>query len=394
VGWKNLAFGVTLVVLIGAIPALAVTGARTLYRSRDGQIIERITDPRAPGYQAIVDPTPTALVVQRDDDLDPIALTVIGLGTGDTGGSVLFVPMETTLAAPADGFFPSLREAYEEGGNSILINETARILGFGFDRVIDLDDRGWGNAVAQVTPLTVDNPDPVDNFPAGQIELDPNDVGPYLAAITEDESDLNRLVRHEAFWDAWLQSLARAGSAESSSDPVVDDAGLFQFVGTLAGGSYQLETLAVTPSDDSASEDTQTFEPEPDEVRIQATEAVPFPVSPIRGARFRVRLLNGVSGTPIPENVLERLVAGGAQITAIGNADAFGRDTTSITYFEPGRKADARRADRVLGGSSEIRSSGRTNESVDLVIILGTDVLERTGGGGAAGGTTGGAGGG
>lgn len=390
--WRSIAFAVLLVGLISAIPALAFTGARTLYRSRDGRVIEPITDPQAPGYQAIVDPTPTALVVQRDDELDPISLTVIGLGSGDTGGSVLFVPLDTTLVAPADGFFDSLRDAYEEGGNPILVNETARILGFGFDRVINLDDRGWATVVAQVAPVTVDNPDPVDEFSAGRIDLDPRDVGPYLAATTNDESDLNRLVRHEAFWDAWLQAIARAGSSDPS-DPVVDEAGILPYVGTLAGGTYRLETLAVTPSEESSSEDTQALDPVEEELSDQVTEAVPFPVSPIRGARFRVRLLNGVSGAPIPNDVIERLVAGGAQLSAIGNADAFGRETTSITYFEPGLEEDAEAADLLLGGSSEVRSSRRTNESVDLVIILGSDMLDGTRGGGAAGGTTGGAGG-
>ena len=40
-------------------------------------VAERNLDPTAPGYVAIVEPTPTTLVVQRDAEGDPVSLTLL-----------------------------------------------------------------------------------------------------------------------------------------------------------------------------------------------------------------------------------------------------------------------------------------------------------------------------
>ena len=86
-----------MVVLILAIPVLGYAGARTVLNSRAGKVAERNLDPDRAGYVAIVEPTPTTLVVQRDAEGDPMSLTLLALGTGEAGGSILFIPLDTNL---------------------------------------------------------------------------------------------------------------------------------------------------------------------------------------------------------------------------------------------------------------------------------------------------------
>ena len=51
---------VALVLLVLAIPALVFAGLRIILDSTDGQLVRRVTDPTAPGYEAVLEPTPTA----------------------------------------------------------------------------------------------------------------------------------------------------------------------------------------------------------------------------------------------------------------------------------------------------------------------------------------------
>jgi anionic cell wall polymer biosynthesis LytR-Cps2A-Psr (LCP) family protein len=371
-----------MVVLIVAIPVLVYAGSQTVLHSRAGKVAARNLDPSAPGYVAIVEPTPTALLLQRDAEGAPISATVVALGTGDAGGSVLFVPLDTNLVTPVL-YVDRLRTAYAHGGEASLVGVTGKMLGMGFDRVVDLSDADWAELVAPVSPLRFDNPIPLQvgetAFPEGPIELPADQVGGYLAAQVYGQDDLDRLDRQQLVWRTWLQQIAESG-AEGAVPPTTN--GLGPLIETLSRGETTMANLDVVPSAQTAPEDgvTITFDPQVDGILDQVTDAVPAPISPGLGGRYSTKVLNGANGEPIPDELLRTLVRDGAQIDAIGNYAEFGAKETRIEYRSPRLKETAEKVRDTLGGG-KIHFDAETNDPVDLVIVLGSDALSDFAGG-------------
>jgi hypothetical protein len=366
-------------VLILAIPILSVVGAKTVLNSRAGKVAERNLDPRAPGYLAIVEPTPTALVIQHDATGQPVSLTVLALGTGDAGGSVLFVPLDTKLFTPAL-FVDRVRTAFKQNGDAALASVTGRLLGIGFDKVVPVGDAEWAQLVAPVSPLHIDNPVAMTlgeaTLPQGPIDLPADEVAGYLAAQVEGQDDLDRLERQQLVWQAWLNAIAEAGTA---TVPVTTN-GLGPFISTLAAGPASMATLDVVPSAEPAKDGTPTFDPQLGGILEQVSDAVPAPISPGLDGRFSTKLLNGWSGEPIPDALVKRLVRIGAQVDALGNANRFGAKQTRIVYRSAKMKPKAEAVRATLGGG-KIIFDAETNDPSDVVIVLGHDALKDVAGG-------------
>lgn len=381
-GWRppfrRIAIGTAFAVLVAAIPALGWAGFQVLLDSRDGRVLNPITDPEAPGYEAIVDPTPTTLVVQTDAEGEPVGLTMLSLGTGEAGGSVVFIPLDTRLEKALYLTIFTLRDSYTSGGLRMLRSTTADRLGLGFSELNRVNDTTLASLVAPVAPLRLDNPDSVfagdRSFPAGPTELAAEDVGPFLAATREGETDLARLARHELFWKAWLEAIA--ASDAPAPIPGETGSGLGKFVGTLAQGPVEYATIPVEEVD--GDEGPSTFRVDTEQLNADMASAVPFPVAPAPGERAVIRVLNGVRGGKLPAAVTETLVRGGAQISAIGNARRFGEETTRIEYYEAGHREDAEAMREALGAGEIERRQGVT-DSVDVNVVIGADVLDELG---------------
>jgi anionic cell wall polymer biosynthesis LytR-Cps2A-Psr (LCP) family protein len=378
--WRARALPIAMAVLIAAIPVLAVVGSRTVLDSRAGKVTQRNLDPAAPGYIAIVEPTPTALVIQRDPAGQPVSLTMLALGTGEAGGSVLFIPLDTNLVSPAL-FVDRIRTAFDQGGESALVSATSKLLGIGFDQVVTLDDADWAELVAPVSPISVENPIAITlgevTLPQGPLDLPADQVAGYLASLVYGQDDLDRLDRQQLVWRAWLQAIASSGSADAVPTTT---SGLGPFIRTLAAGTTSMATLDVVPAATFAPDGALAFEPQIEGILEQVTDAVPAPVSPGLGGRFSVRVLNGSDGEPIPTALLRELVKAGAQIDALGNDTEFGARETRIEYRSPRRQEAAETVRSVLGGG-KIHLDAETNDPVDLVIVLGRDTLEDFAGG-------------
>ena len=196
--------------------ALAYVGTRIVRNSTEGRVVTPIDDPSAPGFEALVDPTPT-LVVLHDTGGIIDAITVLTLPDPDGGGGgVLMVPTRTIHELPVFDVNP-IEYAYDLGDPAFQADVVGRLLGAAMLESTVVDTSRWADLVAPVAPLGLDNPNElvVDGevrFPAGEIELGAADIGPYLEATVEGESDLARLFRHETFWTAWIDAVAADGT--------------------------------------------------------------------------------------------------------------------------------------------------------------------------------------
>ncbi|MGN6694854.1 MAG: LCP family protein [Aquihabitans sp.] len=390
--WRRITFAVVLIGLVAAIPALGYAGSQLISESKDGDYTGTTLSPSDPGYEAPVDPTPTAVAIQYDDQKVPTGVTFLSLAGGEGGGSVIFVPLDTEVTEPSFGV-DRLRTAYDVVADQPnlarerLASQVGRLVNVGVDEIIDLDNAGWEQLVTPVGPLAIDNPDQIDLgfgqvIPSGQTTLQPNQVGAYLAATVEGESDLNRLNRHEAVWSAWLKQLQDSGKADAV--PGESSAGISKFAKALASGPVTFDTLPVN----TVPGLTPLFKADKEAVDQLITDTVASPTAAVPGSRFTVRLLNGVSPDGIPSDIVRQIVGRGGAVTVLGNGPQFDTDDTTVVYANPADKDLATLIAKSIGATGKVRLDREAPDTVDLTIVLGKDVLGDATGSGAPGSTT------
>jgi hypothetical protein len=369
-------FPVLMVMLTLAIPMLLIAGRRAVLDSTDGRELSEVGDPAAPGWLALTEPTPTMLLVQTDDKGVADSLTVMSL-TGEGAGGIIFIPITTVLDIPGIGGVP-LNSASQKGGNEALQKGVEGLLGVGMAEVAVVTPAQWARLVGPVGSVSVDNPDDVSVvkngerrtlFPKGAVSLAPADVSTYLATRNPGESDLNLLVRHKAFWDAWLRKIGT--SNDPNAVPGEAESGIGRFVRTLAAGRVEMAPLPVKVGRIPNSTDELQV-PVKEDVQALVAKMVAFPIGAPPGARAKVRLLDGTGKLDHGLKAAPLIVKGGGQIDQVGNAASFGQATTQLEYFDDARLADVQEMQRALG-MGEIVKSTAAGSTAEVTITLGED---------------------
>jgi hypothetical protein len=384
---NRVVFAVTIVLLAAAIPALGYMGVSAILSSRGGRLVDTTVAPDEPGYEAIVGPTPVALVVQTDAGRLS-GLTVLSLANPDGGGAVLFVPADTLTDPNTLAFgFDRLRGAFDVAGVDGVQGATANVINASFTDAIEVDGAQLAALTAPVGPLRIDNPDNLDgedasgaevSFEAGPLELAPDQVGAYLAMSDGNESDLNRLVRHQLVWEAWIAAVAAAPDP-STAVPGEGGTGLGRYVSHLARGAVVYQTL---PVDDAPSEAAGADAPPAGFTEVAAdlpalvARLIPLPTAAYPGSRVRVRLLDGAGSPETVRSIIEPLVVGGAQIVAIGNADRFTYAATDVRYDSLIPRARAEQMQAALG-IGEVSETSFGTDAFDVTVVVGTDLVQR-----------------
>lgn len=389
------AFIGTWVVLILAIPILTVVGIKAVGRSNAGRELNVETDPRAEGYEAAVDPTPTMLVTQTDDAGTITGVTVLSLKNAG-GGNLTFFPAGTVLELPftETGQAP-MNEIYQGAGQTGLEQRVETLLVAATQENVEiLNNAQWASLLAPLGPLTIDNPvelvttdafgGPV-TFAQGPIDVPPEQIGLFVNSRGPEENDLTRLERQQAFWTAWLAEVK--GSTDPNAVPGETDSGLGRFVRDLANGDATFNTLPVTPIGIPGVGATDSNLYQPDQVAVDALVAETIPL-PVGVGRLRSRVLDGTGTEGLAVEVAQLLVPAGAEIAIVGNAENFGREQTVVQYYDPAEREQAQRLVDALGvGRLVLREN--VTDNVDVTVIIGNDFeLEAAPGASAAPTTT------
>lgn len=361
-----------LVALIAVGTALAGFGLRLAADSTAGTVAVSRLEPDAPGYEAVVEPTPVLAVLHdRGGDLD--AVTVLTLPDGDgAGGGVVFVPTRVLADLPVFGTSP-IEAAYDLGNASIGTEAVGDVLGAGVAEFTVVDADRWRGLVAPVAPLRIDNPDEVvvggrTRFEAGPISLDAEEVGSYLEARIPGESELARLFRHEVFWRSWLDAVARAGPG---SVPGESASGIARFVPTIAGGSHTLVSIPVEEAASAEFSDEPVFVVDVAAVSELVADLIPYPRSPRPGVRPRVRVLSGAGDADQAISVAATLPPVGVEVVVVGNA-LHPTDTTRIVFVSEEFRPAAERLRRQLGATAT-ELDPRSGDVADITVTLGSE---------------------
>ena len=366
---------------------LLAAGMDTVWNGTLGRSVNPALEPDDPNYAALVTPSPTLLLLHTDEADELASVALLSLWPNDEGGGVILLPVATQ--ADVDGTPLTLRQAYAAGGSASVETAVQNVLNVGIGETEQLDDASWDELVAPVAPLSLTLPEAVgDLWPAGSVELDASDVGLFLRTAEEAETELNRVARHELFWEAWVQAMSdgepaapRGGEAE----PADADFGMQRFLQGLASGPVMVSSLPVVPGDaveaDSGDEaEQEVFAAEDGLVASLAAEAIPYPTEPTPGSRVRIRLLNGTNEADLTVRAVEPLVRQGAEIAISGNASSFDEPRTRFVYTDEDQEGAATWLRAAFGvGTVELRPSEddpdqiEETQRIDVTVILGTD---------------------
>lgn len=384
--WWRIGFPVAMIALVVAIPVLLYAGSSVVLNSNEGTVIRAVSDPAAPGWEAVVDPTPTRTLAIADGngELDHVVLQML---TGDASGGVVIVPAETVFESGTYGAIP-LDRLYANGGGADGGAEAIRgalesIIGIGINEIQVIEPGEWAPLVDPVAPLTVNSPDAVAgtdpegdpvSFPKGSLAIDADQVWPYMSTSNSGENQVNRLVRVESFWSGWLAGVAATGDAPSSVPGEVNS-GLGFFVRSLAKGRVDVSTLPVSAL--TGPEGQHWFKAQPADVDALIAKLVPFPSGPL-GERLRLRVLDGTGQLNHGLEAAVLLAANGGQIDKVGNAIQFGVPVTQFVYYDEARKSGVQNLRDALGVGELVRSE-EINVAADATVVLGDDYLQVVG---------------
>jgi hypothetical protein len=366
--WRSAAFASFLAVLVIAGVGLAYAGVRTVRESTAGQRFDPSTDPDEPGFEAFVEPTPTLLLLHEGPS-GLVSAALLALSGQDEGGVVLLVPGGTVLDPLGDA--QRLDDVFARRGTQPTVRAVEQLLGIGIQDARVVDDPRWATLVEPVAPLTVDNPDDLDGFPAGPVELTPTDVSRWLEVAGPGSAEANRLLRQQLFWQEWIGAVGRS----DADDPVPGevDAGIGRFIRTLAAGPSTVDLLPgrEEPGDLRGA----NILPEPGAIGMVVAAAVPLPTAAEPGGRTRVRVLDGIDDPDIVFQAVPRIVPVGAEIVIAGNSsEGFDHGETEVRFHDPASEDAARRIRDSLD-VGRVVDDLRPTDSYDVTVVLGADAL-------------------
>ena len=372
------------IVLVGLLVA-AVLGVAAVVVLRDrgtAPVDEEllpvtVEDTEEPPAAPIDDP-PRALVVHQSDGGAVVGVTVLAAGPTGEGGSVVFLPAGSMVEVPSFGI-DALRDAHSLGGLALLQSSVENLLGLSFDAVAAVGPTQLAAALEPVGVLTVDVPSPVESvspegrvtvlWGAGPQAVAPDEAAAFLEAPGQG-SDLDRLVRHQRFWEAWLAAL------DGEAPPRAALGAVGPVVAGLSDGDVRYDVLPVEAVASGPSAEADLWSVKDEELAALVGRVAPE-ASPAE-ARIRVQVLNGTGDVGVAQVVQPLLVPAGASVALTGNADRFDYATTQVVFYDDADRAAAD-AVRAALGVGEVVKSLTPLSVVDVTVVVGADLLERRG---------------
>ena len=314
------------------------------------------------------------MLAVRDAEGVITAVSVLAPASGSDGHLIL-VPPGTMTELPSYGL-DAVGRSFQLGGAPLLRAALENLLGVNLEHIDLIDDASLTALVAPAGALSVRVSSQVEQvepsgrvtvlWPVGETQLAPADVPRFLAERGQ-QNDLARLVRHQAFWSAWLARL----HAEPALLPRL--AGLENVtpaIRALAKGSVQYSTLPVEALDGGGGD--QVYRVRQAELDDLLKVALPAGVALGAEGRTRVQLLNGTGAVGQSQLVAQRLLPAGFRIVVTANAKSFSYRETQVVFYRREQQSAATRVQQALGVGKLVRSR-QPLEVVDVTVVVGSD---------------------
>jgi len=381
------AVAVIAVAIAVALPLLVIKASRTIANSKAGRTATTVPPPTA-----TVPDTPAALLVEVGPDGTVAGLTLLGLDASGHGGGVIVVPAGTEWFVAGAAHPVRLASAFDNGGGLAAQREALEgVLGITTSVAEQVDEQGLAALLAPYAPLHVKLDDRVLDtdssgqervlYPAGTVDLSAAEAAHVLLAKGPNESEVARLPRTVAVWDAVLASHAKAVSTSTTAGP----SGAFSVNGdtdqpatvaaqlaAIAGGDATVHQLTVRPVLDAVEnpDGVDLLAPDNTSQKLLMAEVLPGAISPAN-SDIRFRLVNATGDPAMLEAAVGRLVFVGANVITVNEAPSPTKETV-IEYQDESRKAEATRYMPVVG-PSVVRLTTDRIDGIDATLVLGQD---------------------
>ena len=377
-------FWIASLVCVAALAVMAWQGYETSLDIKGGTALNGATDPKAAGYEAQVNPTPTHLLVNVDADGKIGDLEMLVGDSNGKGGGVLFIP--GLAVVKEDSGADSLSSIASKKGMPALVDAVQRALGIAVTDSLVVKPDQLGQLLTPTGALTIENPDNLTKkvgsavttvYAAGSLTLQPKDIPAFLDFANDGEPVVNRTARAEQVWEAWFQKLSSGGPSVAPKVAAIpsitggDPVDVSTLIAGLAGGSIDFQQLPLDRLPVPNQGGFAIYEPDAASVADLMPRMVPFPGSAFPGQRVRVRLLNGTSDPDAALRAATPIVSANAQILVLGNASSFNVATTRVEY-NSNQQIDAAKAIATkLGAGPPV--PGDDSDAIDVTVTLGKD---------------------
>jgi hypothetical protein len=313
----------------------------------------------------------SAVLVQQDAQRGAGSITILVVDPSGEGGRVVFVPPATMSEVPSFGL-DGVGKALSLGGPSLLQVTLENLIGVGLPPAVIVNDPTMSTMFQPAGALDVNVPTRVEQSDArgavtvlwdtGQATITPQDA-PRFLGVRGQGNDLSRLARHQFFWTAFLDRVARDQAATSALPP-----DLAKVVKPLALGDVSYEILPVQALDagSGAGEVYRVRQADLDQLVSQLLPGT------TPGGRLRVQVLNGTGVIGASPRVTQRLIPAGGRVVLSGNADSFAYAQTQIVFYDRSRQQAAARIRQALG-TGRLVLSRQPLGVVDVTVVVGKD---------------------
>lgn len=370
------------VLAAAALIGLVVVGWRSAMRITGGSE-EVVTDPAAPGYLAEVRPTATTLVAVTGDGGELITMLVVV--ADPASGRMTVAPMspQLTLWDFEEAGPQSAAEVFADGGLDLLQLRLGADLTFGMTEAVTLP----GAALASVVPgpVTVQLADdvfegdplaePADTtvrFPAGEQQIEPDQLDDFLAFVGYREPESNRALRVGELWAAMLEAAVVPPDA-AAFGPTGDGEALAELFADMSEADVSTDLVPTIGVPLDVLPPVTIYRIDGEAMPAWISTRVPFPIAAYPGQFATVAILDGTGVDGAIRTVAPRVVAAGAEIALTGNAESFDEAATRVEYHRDESRAAAERIAESLGVSATADLDDPI--SVDVTVVVGKDLV-------------------
>lgn len=316
--------------------------------------------------------SPPILIAQADGAGNAVSMLLLVPAAKDKGGTVLLIPPGTMTEVASLGLEP-VGKSLGLGGAQRLDATVENLLGVSIEEVLVFDDAALAGLLQPAGPLSIRVDKRVEQVnPTGQVDilyepgvhrLEPSQI-PALLGVKGQDNDLGRLVRHQAFMDAWLGALKHNPAAIPPQPP-----GLNKALKALVAGTVDARVLPVRAM--GTTDAGELFQVEAQELRALVGSV--FPGQRAGSAvRPRLQILNGTGAVGLAQRVSDRLLSAGVEVKLTGNAGRLDYEETQIVFYRGEDQAAAERVQKALGVGRIVLSRNPV-DVVDVTVIVGRD---------------------
>ncbi|MDG2210388.1 MAG: LytR C-terminal domain-containing protein [Acidimicrobiales bacterium] len=342
-----------------------------LLDSQNGETLDAVTDPTAPGFEAFVEQTWSMAVATEDNEGNLVNLIIGAVADRELGGgSVLIVPPALNLDRDCQQSPCDLRSVYKEGGLNALTLVLIDLFGVSFSEEVLLTSSRWAGLISPVTGVEVDLEEAlievtdagteITHFPEGQISI----AGDEVIEFFSFSGDGNQVDRGKSFWDSWLQEL---GEAENPLEKLPDlGLNIVDFLAVVTSGEIGLVTFPIADSESS-------FFPDEERLQTLVVDLFPFPIAAVPGERLTVRLINGTGDFTLDSIARKQIVSAGAEIIVVGNSESFDVQESKVVYRDPMVAEEAEVLGAQLGFPVEFNEL--ISPVTEVTVVIGADFV-------------------